>query len=105
MSHFVSLFSLKNHRSRAIISGCLIAILIPIALIGAFDFGGMFASAASQPTVGFSSPVNLSNDKYQAHYPWVSSSGSNVYVSWTEEARGTFIRVSNNSGITWTPVT
>ena len=33
------------------------------------------------------------------------SSGTNVYVAWTEEAKGVFIRVSHDSGATWTPPT
>src|ERR1039457_1209285 len=103
MSRIETLFSLSTKRSRAVLSGCLIAILIPIALIGAFNMGGIFTSVAAQPTVSFSSPVNLSGDSYKAQYPWVASSGSNVYVSWTEAAHGIYIRVSNNYGATWNP--
>ena len=76
--------------------------LDPIALIGAFNFG--FVSSAQSPgNVLFSAPVNLSADTYQAQYPWVSSSGSNVYVAWTEEAHRIYLRVSSNNGFTWTP--
>jgi len=105
MSHLERLFSLRTTRSRAVLSGCLIAILIPIAMIGAFNLGGMFTSFAAQSTISFSSPVNLSADSSQAQYPWVASSGSNVYVSWTEAAHGVYIRVSNDYGATWNPPT
>lgn len=98
-----SLFSLKTRRSRAIVTGCLIAILVPIALIGALNSGFFTSAQSSQSNVVFSSPVNLSNDAYNAQYPWVSTSGSNVYVAWTEEAHGIYFRYSNNYGVTWTP--
>ncbi len=95
--------SLKSRKSRAILSSCLIGILVPIALIGAINLG--FFSVASSPSanVSFSTPVNLSADTYQAQYPWVSSSGSNVYVAWTEEAHGIYYRYSNNYGESWNP--
>jgi len=96
-----SRFSLSTKKSRMALSGCLIAILVPIALIGAINMG--FFSSASSPSVLFTSPVNLSADTYQAHYPWVVSTGSNVYVSWTEEAHGIYIRASSDNGMTWSP--
>lgn len=97
-----SAFSLKTHKSRVIVSGSLLAILVPIALIGAINFG-LFSSATSSPNVAFSSPVNLSDDTYQAQYPWVVTSGSYVFVAWTEEAHGIYFRMSSNYGETWTP--
>ena len=105
MSSGEILRSQKSIKSRALLSGFLIALLVPVALIGANGAGLIFSRAVSQPTVGFSSPVNLSNDNYQAHYPWVSTSGSNVYVSWTEEAHGIYFRYSSNNGQTWNPPT
>jgi hypothetical protein len=83
------------------ISGCLIALLVPIALFGALNIG--FASTAASGNVVFSSPLNLSADSYQAHYPWVEASGSYVYVAWTEEAHGIYFRVSSDGGQTWNP--
>ncbi len=99
-----SSFSLRSRRSRVILSGSLIAILVPIALIGAINLGFFSSAASPSANVSFSSPVNLSSDTYQAQYPWVVSSGSNVYVAWTEEAHGIYFRVSNNYGAAWTPV-
>lgn len=98
-----STFSFKTRKSRIILSGCLIALLVPIALISAINLGLFASSASSGATVSFTQPVNLSDDTYQAHYPWVVSSGSYVYVSWTEESHGIYIRVSDNHGSTWNP--
>lgn len=88
--------------SKAIVSGILIGILVPIALIGTINID-RFTSAQSQANVSFGTPVDLSDDTYQAHYPWVSTSGSNVYVAWTEEAHGIYIRTSSNNGLNWSP--
>jgi hypothetical protein len=51
----------------------------------------------------FSTAVNLSNDANNAQYPMVANSGQYVYVAWTEESHGIFIRVSSNGGATWAP--
>ncbi|MFI5419360.1 MAG: sialidase family protein, partial [Nitrososphaerales archaeon] len=60
-----------------------------------------FSSVVAAPS--FSSPVNISNDANQAHYPWVANVGSNVYVAWTEEDHGIFFRASSNDGGSWSP--
>src|SRR5579864_9210586 len=58
-------------------------------------------AASNAPT--YTSPVNLSNDVYQAHFPWIANSGNNLYVAWTEEIHGIYFRSSSNGGSTWNP--
>lgn len=49
-------------------------------------------------------PVNLSNDTpTNAQYPMVASSGSNIYVSWSEGIAGIKFRWSNDYGQEWNP--
>lgn len=85
----------------------LVALLLPMLVI-------VLVSAAMAPTLAsaltnnntqitFSPAVNLSNDTGSARYPNVQNSGSHVYVSWTEEARGIKFRSSQNGGVTWNP--
>ncbi|MGI0090240.1 MAG: sialidase family protein, partial [Nitrososphaerales archaeon] len=58
---------------------------------------------SGQQVVSFSQPVNLSNDNNQAEFPWVATSGSNVYVAWTEASHGIYFRSSSNYGAAWNP--
>jgi hypothetical protein len=58
------------------------------------------ASYAGSP---FSTPINLSNDTNNAQYPMVANSGQHVYVAWTEESHGVFLRASSDGGATWSP--
>src|ERR1700686_1870171 len=96
-----SKLSSRNSTPKKIVFVALLLVLLaPISL-----FGVMKVSAASPSNVVFTPPVNLSNDGSQAHYPWVASSGNNVYVAWTEEAKGVYIRVSSDNGAHWTPPT
>ena len=71
-------------------------LLLPTGL-----FNHVGSSAAGSIT--FSTPVNLSNDSNQAHYPFVAAVGSNVYVAWTEESHGVYFRASHDNGSTWNP--
>src|SRR5271169_1359622 len=64
----------------------------------------MVASGA-QNSLSFPSPVNLSSDSFNAQYPMVANSGNNVYVVWTEQSHGVYLRISTDGGITWTPPT
>lgn len=48
-----------------------------------------------------STPVNLSNDSNQAHFPWIANVGNNLYVAWTEGSHGILFRASSNGGSTW----
>jgi hypothetical protein len=65
-----------------------------------------FSTFASSSSLTFPpNGTNLSNDTYQAHYPWVANVGSHVYVSWTEGAHGIYFRSSPNNGTTWNPPT
>ncbi len=59
-----------------------------------------FSTSSSQATT-FSTPVNLSNDTYQAHFPWVANVGNNVYVAWEEGDHGVWFRASTNGGSSW----
>jgi hypothetical protein len=86
-------------RSRIIVLCALTILLIPAYSLNL----GIFQTTSAATGVAFSAAVNLSNDTFQAHYPWVSTVGSNVYVAWTEEAHGIYFRASNNNGSTWTP--
>ncbi len=56
------------------------------------------ATAAS-----YTAPLNLSNDGYQAHFPWIANSGNHIYVAWTEEIHGIYLRSSLDGGSTWNP--
>ena len=91
----------KDSTPKKIVFVALVLVLLaPISL-----FGVMKVSAVTPSNVVFTAPINLSNDASQAHYPWVASSGNYVYVAWTEEAKGVYIRVSNDNGAHWTPPT
>jgi len=69
-----------------------------------FLFSSIAASALSTQTTNtqtFSTPTNLSNDSYQAKYPWVANVGNNVYVAWEEASHGVWFRWSTNNGLDW----
>ncbi len=53
--------------------------------------------------ISYSRAFNLSNDTGNAIYPMDASSGSNVYVVWTEGSAGIFFRASPDNGSTWSP--
>src|SRR5579862_1138588 len=61
----------------------------------------VFLSSAQSFT--FPSAFNLSNDTYNAQYPMVANTGSNVYVVWTEESHGVYFRLSADGGSYWWP--
>jgi hypothetical protein len=62
-----------------------------------------FAVSGTTPAV-VSTPVNLSGDSpTQATYPAVASSGSYVYVAWSEGSGGIKFRSSSNYGANWSP--
>jgi hypothetical protein len=82
----------KNARYATISAAAFALIFLVASIAGA-------ASYASGPT--FSTPLNLSNDSNNAQYPMVANSGQHVYVVWTEESHGIFIRASSNGGATW----
>jgi hypothetical protein len=49
-------------------------------------------------------PINLSGDTaVNATYPAIASSGSHVYVAWSEGERGIKFRASSDNGMTWSP--
>lgn len=78
-------------------------ILIPlVAIMGAYALGNL-TPVSAQTNNGFLIPVNLSNDDYNASYPWIATSGSSVYVAWTEEAHGIYFRASPDNGSSWYP--
>ncbi|MDA4130636.1 MAG: glycoside hydrolase [Thaumarchaeota archaeon] len=62
------------------------------------------ASFAVQNSISFSPAVNLSNDANNARFPMVANSGSNVYVVWTEQSHGIYLRYSSDGGISWNPL-
>ena len=78
---------------------------VTAVLFGALVFLSMSATQeyalTGQST--FQPAYNLSNDNYNAKDPNVQNSGSNVYVSWTEESHGIYFRASPNNGTTWNP--
>ena len=82
--------------STALVLGLLF--ILPSVCVGAF------ASSAASPPV-FNSAINLSNDASIAKDPAVSNNGQNVYVVWSEGAKGVFFRVRTDGGSTWTPPT
>jgi len=81
--------------------------LLSIAIIGIFLLSAFsvvtLSSSATNPSPPFVPAYNLSNDQGNAQEPNVQSSGSNVYVSWTEASKGIFFRASPDNGATWTP--
>src|SRR5271165_3504570 len=68
-------------------------------------FNVPLAVSGAQNSTTFLSPANLSNDSFNAQYPMVANSGNNVYVVWTEQSHGVYIRISTDGGNTWTPPT
>ena len=56
---------------------------------------------ASVSALSVSTPMNLSNDSYNATYPNIQNVGNNVYAVWTEEAHGIWFRVSTDGGQVW----
>ncbi len=86
------------------ILSCVVILAATLVFAEAIAFSPSSAfnsSSSSQPTFG--TPVNLSNDNYNASYPWVANVGSHVYVAWTEERHGIFFRMSPDNGTTWDP--
>jgi hypothetical protein len=61
------------------------------------------SSSASSAAPPFTPAYNLSNDLGKAQDPNVQSSGSHVYVSWTEGGNGILFRTSADNGTTWSP--
>jgi hypothetical protein len=51
----------------------------------------------------FGSPLNLTNDVYNARYPAVAASGANVYVAWSEGSHGVYLRKSADNGSSFSP--
>jgi hypothetical protein len=89
----IQLASKKRVTKLVVVSAALMAMIFVLpSVIGITSF-------ASNPT--FSSAVNLSNDGNNAQYPMVANSGQNVYVAWTEEGQGIFVRTSSNGGATF----
>jgi hypothetical protein len=80
-----------------------LAVILAISLILALSnaFGGDSVYGQSQSIFG--TPINLSNDNYNASYPWVANVGSHVYVAWTEQDHGIYFRSSPDNGTTWYP--
>ncbi|MFI5421556.1 MAG: hypothetical protein ACHQ1H_11365, partial [Nitrososphaerales archaeon] len=74
------------------------SLLVAILLVVPFALVSLPTSAA------YTAPVNLSNDSYQAHYPWIANSGNHLYVTWTEEIHGIYFRSSSDGGSTWSPL-
>ncbi len=81
--------------------------LLSLAIVGIFILSAFSAvslsSSATTASPSFVAAYNLSNDGGKAQEPNVQSSGSNVYVTWTEGSRGILFRASPNNGTTWTP--
>src|SRR5579859_5777718 len=75
-----------------------VILLVPSIVSGSNT--SVFASSPPSTTL-----VNLSNDSYNAHYPFVASIGNYVYVAWTEQSHGIRFRSSSNNGTAWTPST
>ncbi len=90
----------KFARSVTVFAALVFSVIIAIAMISQGAYGQQEA-AAQTTTFGFTAPTNLSNDGNNAEYPWVSASGSNVYVAWTEFSHGIILKYSNNNGTTW----
>src|SRR5579872_827897 len=63
----------------------------------------IYASGTNQSSPTQTPPVNLSNDSINATNPAVASSGSHVYVAWSEGAGGIKFRSSPDNGTTWDP--
>src|ERR1700719_2298201 len=63
-----------------------------------------FVVTYASTSLVFSTPVNLSNDSFQAKQPNVQNLGSHVYVAWTESSHGIYFRSSPDNGTTWSPV-
>jgi hypothetical protein len=81
----------------------LVAIIAVVAMLFVLPLfvGSSFAANAAS----FSAPLNLSNDGNNAQYPNVQSSGSHVYVVWTEKSHGINFRASSDGGSSWSPPT
>ena len=64
---------------------------------------GIFLVVGATSPPSFNPAFNLSNDSNSAQYPNVQSSGSSVYVVWTEKSHGIQFRSSPDEGSTWNP--
>ena len=84
--------SKKLSRYTAISAAVIAIIFVLPSALGTVSF-------AAGPT--FSTAVNLSNDGNNAQYPMVANSGQHVYVAWTEESHGIFVRTSSDGGVNW----
>src|SRR5579872_6175143 len=94
--------SRKPQSGSALLAAAL-AVMLAISLILALSnaFGGVSVYGQFQSVFG--TPINLSNDNYNASYPWVANVGSHVYVAWTEQDHGIYFRSSLDNGTTWYP--
>jgi hypothetical protein len=88
-----------------IIAFALILLLVPAHLFLFGNVSAVSSSSTKSAALTFGTPINLSNDQFQAEFPNVVNVGDHVYVSWTEESRGIYFRASNNSGTSWIPPT
>lgn len=88
-----------NHK--ALQKSILSVSVITLFLISALSVFSLASASTAAPT--FVQAYNLSNDQGKAQEPDVQSSGSHVYVTWTEGSRGIFFRESPDNGTTWSP--
>ncbi len=95
--------SRENLAKTKVVFSIGISILILIPLVSIIGIYSLSTPASAQTSNGWLQPTNLSNDNYNASYPWVANVGSNVYVAWTEEDHGIYFRASTNNGSSWNP--
>jgi hypothetical protein len=95
---------LRHSQRRSIIIGSL---FILVVFLGSSTIANPPPSAYAQSSSSlqpvFSTPINLSNDNGRAANPDIWNVGSNVYVAWSEGAKGLMFRESPNGGTTWYP--
>ena len=79
-----------------------VAALLAAMLLASFPVG---SSLAATPTLTFGSLTNLSSNSGSSATPVVTSSGTNVYVAWTDNSGGgksmVFFAASHDSGLTF----
>src|SRR5579863_6949623 len=85
----------------------LVSVVLCMVLVLLFATVSLQLSPSSSGVSVLKSPFNkaynLSNDSGVAHFPMVATSGSRVYVAWTEGSRGIMFRASLNNGSSWNP--
>jgi hypothetical protein len=87
-----------RHAAIVIFAISILAVSMVLAVTNAAS-----TTAYNSSQLNFGTPINLSNDNYNASYPWVANVGSHVYVAWTEEDHGIYFRMSPDNGTTWNP--